>query len=475
MSLQPSLGQSTYLYEPPLVLVEDFDPAARQLGQSTYLYEPSLVLAEDADSAARQLAGEAVSIVSTPTQISVSTASYRFELTGIYLELDGLTMTDGIVSNVRLFKGDVPLYSADLYEWFPKENGRLEMWPGFPIREPVAVAHLLRPLDPAITWRIVGSQFDDIATSFTAIDWWTYFVGNAGNDSFVVTQGLSHDVNGGRGFDTVVYPHAFGDYEVKTSGIFTHVRYLRSGTYNSDRLVDVDALKFTDVTISPYDLMFVGSSVPPISRQGSDVERYTNANTGAYFYTSDISERNALKTEASPWKSDGVVFGSHAIHLTGDAVVFRFANEANGGYFLTSSPAERDWVLANRSDFRLESDLIYEPGTSSADTTPVFRLANLTSGSYLYTVSASERDFVKSLGTWRDEGVGFYAPNAAATKSLDGVGTALTADAPFSSEPSDGANDITNAGSFGDALIAGAAPAIGSMAASTTTPGDLFF
>lgn len=139
---------------------------------------------------------------------------------------------------------------------------------------------------------------------------------------------------------------------------------------------------------------------------GPVVYRFAKSN-GAYFYTGNEAEKDDIARNFPNFRYEGVAFSSS----TGDGSVpvYRFANLGNGGYFFTANEGERDFVRQTRPDMRYEGSSFSVASADDPAASPVYRLANLTNGAYLYTVSRPEYDLAVASGTWRGEGIAFYA------------------------------------------------------------------
>jgi len=377
-----------------------------RLNESTADFETDL-----AASAAEFIDGRSA-LTHSSTAISVRGPTYRLEVTGNDLVLDTATrvLQSGGVIGVDLFKVDTIIASSAFIPISFKGGAK-----DFLVTTPLSLMTLFSTIGEPTALVIHGSSDDDTLVGGIYPD--TLF-GNGGND--VIWGAGSNDViHAGRGLDTAAYAGPMASYQIRIApGFELVVEDLRPGAPDgTDQLHDIDRIQFSDVTVSAYDLMFNAGS--PSVATSSEVYRFTNVETGIYFYTNDPFERDylLLYPNQTPMRLDGIAFGAHAARGPKDVPVFRFANESNGAFFLTASPEERDWVLANRPDMRLDYSFFFEPDGPGDDATPVYRLANLVDGSYLYTVKVEDRDYVMSLGTWRDEGVGFYSPLSSAQTS----------------------------------------------------------
>ncbi len=142
------------------------------------------------------------------------------------------------------------------------------------------------------------------------------------------------------------------------------------------------------------------------------VYRFAKSN-GAYFYTGSAVEAEEIRLNYPDFRYEGVAFNQ--VTSGNGQFVYRFANVETGGYFYTASVAEKDYVLSNpiyKVRFRLdEAGFSVAPDSDSA-AYPIYRAANRANGGYLYTLSQAEvSNAVNVIGTWNDEGLKFRVPN----------------------------------------------------------------
>ena len=316
---------------------------------SAYFYAPSEGVSHDAMNAQTAFNSGSATLVSSPTRVSLIDATYQLIVSGIDLSVDqrSLSIVGGLWERVDLYKTGNLLYSVVPATLYAEQL-------------PDSLTAIMNPFDPDRIFRFFGSVYDDVFPN----------------------GGASHQliVDGGRGLDTVTYSGSMGSYTIKsaspTAGL--SIQDNRAGRPDGLNLVsNIEVLQFVDERVSTLDLLF--NVVQPLDSNptGPQVFRFSNANTGSYFYTNDPVERDYLLQHSSdsPMRLETATFNAHQVHATGDATVFRFANESNGGYFLTASPVERDWVIEHRPDLRLDYEFFFEPAAASADTAPVFRLS----------------------------------------------------------------------------------------------------
>lgn len=232
--------------------------------------------------------------------------------------------------------------------------------------------------------------------------------GDAGSDSLIESIGKDK-YDGGTGLDTLSAISLRRAQVILTRTSANGWNYRQTATGETDTLTDVEYIRFLDTTVSLLDLAFGSQTTPDL--KGTQVYRFAKVDSGQYFYTGDISERNLIVSTLNNFRYEGPVFNAQDNWVTNYNPVYRFANLLNGGYFYTSSASERDTVFSDyAATYRYEGASFFVPASATADTIPVYRLANVKTGGYLFTANASERQFAQSLGFFRDEGIAFNAP-----------------------------------------------------------------
>ncbi|MEZ5702650.1 MAG: hypothetical protein R3E42_13030 [Burkholderiaceae bacterium] len=89
------------------------------------------------------------------------------------------------------------------------------------------------------------------------------------------------------------------------------------------------------------------------------VYRFYNQNTSAHFYTSSVTERDAVRASVPYMTYEGAAFQASSQSDTGLSPVFRFLNQQTGVHFYTISASERDHIVANLPQYRLEGVAYY--------------------------------------------------------------------------------------------------------------------
>ncbi|MEL6912541.1 MAG: hypothetical protein AAFO85_20460, partial [Cyanobacteria bacterium J06598_4] len=150
---------------------------------------------------------------------------------------------------------------------------------------------------------------------------------------------------------------------------------------------------------------------------GSNVYRFSNDDNDLFRYTTDQTERRALRANPD-FDGDGISFvtapeGEALDSLTGARPVYAFTNEDNGSQLFTIDDNERNTLLDDGSDLVFEGVAFYAYTTEQEGTEPVHRFFNADEQSYFFTASASERqEFIEDPDFVRegDNGIAFYVP-----------------------------------------------------------------
>ncbi len=138
------------------------------------------------------------------------------------------------------------------------------------------------------------------------------------------------------------------------------------------------------------------------------VWRFWNSITGSHFYTSSETERDAVATNLSNMRYEGVGFDDPT---STNVTVWRFRRLDTGAHFYTASTAERDEVIANLSGvYAFEGVGFQASSTQTATATQaVYRFWNSETGAHFYTANDVERAAVAAtLPNMRYEGIAYY-------------------------------------------------------------------
>ena len=139
---------------------------------------------------------------------------------------------------------------------------------------------------------------------------------------------------------------------------------------------------------------------PQMAPKTNNAYRLLNEHSGAHFFTSDETEKDALVNGG--WKDEGVGFKFAPV-----VPVYRLYNANNGDHFYTCDYSECNGLID--AGWAYEGDIGYA-GTAQSDytPTPVYRLYNQHDGQHLFTTSEEEKQNVVNSG-WTDEGIAFFA------------------------------------------------------------------
>lgn len=143
-----------------------------------------------------------------------------------------------------------------------------------------------------------------------------------------------------------------------------------------------------------------------------EIYRFFEKEQGFHFYTSSLSERDAVLQQIDnnelSYSYEGESFAALPEEdnvLTGAKPVYRFFNDFTGAHLYTISEAEKDTIEANLPNYRLEGVAYYAYDTPQEDTIPLFRLYNSETGTHFFTPSVSEKDNVlDTLPQYVEEG-----------------------------------------------------------------------
>ena len=141
--------------------------------------------------------------------------------------------------------------------------------------------------------------------------------------------------------------------------------------------------------------------------QYKPVYRFYNESTRSHFYTSDETERTAIKSNSkSGYREEGQTFSAFSAQ---GATAYRFLNNKTGDHLYTTSETERAGLLKNSQwiseGAAFSVGLISQPGTSTA-VTRFYREFNGV-GQHFLSSSAEESATLSGLG-YKSEGIMGY-------------------------------------------------------------------
>ena len=139
---------------------------------------------------------------------------------------------------------------------------------------------------------------------------------------------------------------------------------------------------------------------PQMPPKTNNAYRVLNEHSGAHFFTSDETEKDALVQGG--WTDEGIGFKFAPV-----VPVYRLYNNNNGDHFYTRNYDECNSLID--LGWAYEGDIGYAGAEQTDYTpTPVYRLYNQYNGQHLFTKSESEKNSLIS-NDWTYEGIAFYA------------------------------------------------------------------
>ncbi|EEE43002.2 hypothetical protein [Roseibium alexandrii] len=151
--------------------------------------------------------------------------------------------------------------------------------------------------------------------------------------------------------------------------------------------------------------------------QGTDLVRFYNTGTDAFFYTANVDEALSVQTNLPYFTYQGRPFNVVDVwdNTEQDAeAIFRFLNQSTGGHFFTDSEAERDYIINNPdnsgflANFRYEGAVFKAFDEGGAGRVAVHRLYDPETGSHALSTSEAEIVGLQANG-FQYEHVAFWA------------------------------------------------------------------
>ena len=273
------------------------------------------------------------------------------------------------------------------------------------------------------------SQFLSGNDTIVGNAWANNISGGNGNDR--LTGGPGTDlIDGGAGTDTSVYRElARSEYLVSRRSDGTVTVATKDGT--TERNTNVENLEFSSGTVATSTMSYLpGYTAVPVGSV-QPVYRFYNDRDKAFFYTKDANERDMIIRESTdpnytpengvwPYFYQGATF-EEAHSSSGAAPVYRFYNTKTGHHFFTTSVTERDAVLRESTDpnygqpgpvwpFAYEGEAFRAfTDPNHADASPVYRFYSPSLDRHFFTASADEAAQMRLTGVWNDEGIGYWA------------------------------------------------------------------
>jgi alpha-tubulin suppressor-like RCC1 family protein len=166
----------------------------------------------------------------------------------------------------------------------------------------------------------------------------------------------------------------------------------------------------TDPTASAGPVAKLAARTAPIA--ATQVFRFYNTLTQAHFFTSSVTERDAVRATAPHMQYDGPAYFAASHSETALQPVYRFLNTRNGVHFYTISENEKAQILANFPQFVLEGVAYRASATPGVGLMPLHRFYLAGQGFHFYSTNEQEVASIRAnLPQYIYEGVSYYVPN----------------------------------------------------------------
>jgi len=271
--------------------------------------------------------------------------------------------------------------------------------------------------------QVYGADGDDVLWGYEGND---YLSGGGGNDKFYGGGGYDTIV-GGSGIDTAILGNDKGDYAPSRNPLTGDIDILfKTGSSTVETVkADVEFLQFRDGTISTSNLNYWGKNSPVISTANSSVYRFFNTRDNAFFYTSSVSEKDAVLANSDvsknnigewPYVFQGSTFEA-AHSYSGSVGVHRFFNTQTGHHFFTVNQEEVNYIknmsASGAWPFLYEGVRFNVYATdptpnSQGQEIPVYRFYSNSLNRHFFTSDLTEVNLIKATGVWTSEGIAFY-------------------------------------------------------------------
>jgi hypothetical protein len=290
--------------------------------------------------------------------------------------------------------------------------------PGDPDLEGVAYAQYIYQGND----EIYGGAGDDILYGWNGND---LLNGGGGNDTLYGGAG-SDVLFGGSGVDTAIYAYDRSDYVLSRNPSTKDIEVLfKTGGGGEVIKSDVEFVQFNDQILSTSNLSYWGTYTAEKSTAVGSVWRFFNTRDSAFFYTSDLEEKNAIirKSDATlegavkwPYVFEGSTF-EVAHTYRGSVPVHRFFNTQTGHHFFSINQEEIKYIKSQSAaglwPFIDEGDrfLVYgnDPiSNGQGQETPVYRFYSPSLNRHVFTGDFKEMETLKLTGVWSYEGIAFW-------------------------------------------------------------------
>ena len=304
--------------------------------------------------------------------------------------------------------------------------------------------------------RLEGRAGNDIINGGGGTD---YIFGGDGDDTLIDSlprlSVYSSDgyYYGGNGIDTLEIDARSTDIMLsKNPETGTVIIYSKEG-FNSLAYTDIEYIQLKDKLVTTSEIEYLGrASFEFNSTKSNPVYEFYNAGSDAYFYTSDVNERNTIiansnegysknifiqksrtsdynyynanekifveySTGEMPYFYQGSSYNAASTNSTLTRAIHRFYNTDTGHHLWSIDPAEIELIKSKWDSgewsYKYEgtSYLVYSADPDKSDASigeEVYRLYNSASGRHFYTADSEEVTEFQLTGQWTLEGVAFW-------------------------------------------------------------------
>ncbi|WP_330202846.1 hypothetical protein [Cyanobacterium sp. Dongsha4] len=226
--------------------------------------------------------------------------------------------------------------------------------------------------------------------------------GLGGNDTFIGNgiSGFNNIFDGGEGFDRALYNGQMSSYPIRVEN-----GLLKIGS-NTDTLISIEEIQFSDQTVSAEELINNNSNLldDPLFRfQNSD-------RSGTYLFAGEEESISIRKDYSPPFVEEGFAFNISYTPKEGLTRFNRFQNKIISGTYLFASEEESVSIRQNYSEtFKEEGIAFYALGASANQGVDVFRFRNTQiEGTYLFALAEEATSIRQNYShTFVEEGIAF--------------------------------------------------------------------
>ncbi|WPF87483.1 ExeM/NucH family extracellular endonuclease [Cyanobacterium aponinum AL20118] len=217
----------------------------------------------------------------------------------------------------------------------------------------------------------------------------------AGDDVIIGSgqNGVNNQIDGGEGFDTVIYDGAFNEFSITVENSVVTV-----GT-NTDTLTNVEQIQFSDRTIAVDDLT-------TDNLLNTSIYRFRTGE-GTYIYVEN-QERQRILQGGFNFVEEGEAFKVALEDGENLEPIYRFRNSNLGGAYLYVGEAERQSIKENYTNFIEEGLAFYTYGADAQQANDIFRFQTQPGG-YIFVGDAERQSILDSGFNFTEEGTAFEA------------------------------------------------------------------